>query len=313
MKFRSAFLSILMTIMACTPAFCADWWEQAGNGDTLDQKDVEQGDSAGPLETAVRVNWVDDYIEVVAGGTVDSEKAVNNAHALSMAKKTARHLAYEKLAETINGISITSDATYDRELMVDSNLKTEVQALVRGAQVIDENHDQLSDGSIWARVRLGIHITGPKSLMSSSESWIEKNQDSLESDNFADSGEESKTSEENETGEEVSGLIIDAGGLDLKPAMVPKIYSEGGELIYGPGDVDNSYLTRQGIAGYARSIDQARSNERVGENPMVVKAEKIRGENNCDVVIPVDEASKLMKASSDNDFLEECRVMFVVN
>lgn len=310
MKLRYALLSILISFFLCTTAWCADWWEQAGNeGDSLDQTSVQQGDSGGPLETAVRVNWVDDYIEVVAGGTVDNDKAINSAHALSMAKKTARHLAYEKLAETIKGINITSDATYDRELMVDSNLETRVQGLIRGAQVIDENHKQLADGSIWARVRLGIHITGPKSLMSSTESWIEENRESASTES------ESKqiSSESSEKIENASGVIVDATELDLKPAMVPKIYSQNGELLYGAQDVDNSYLTRFGMAGYARSVEQAKSDERVGENPLVISAEKIKGKNQCDVVLSSDEASRLIKAASENSFLKECRVMFVVN
>ncbi len=302
MKYRISMLMVFLVLVSCPAVLCADWWEASSLKDILDCKTVARTEPTGPIETAVRVNWVDDYIEVIAGGTADTKESVNMAHSLSVAQKTARHLAYEKLAETINGINITSDATYDRELMIDSNLKTRVEALIRGAQVIEEKHDQLADGSIWATVRLGIHIIGPNSLMSSSQPWLQK-QGSSSSSLYS----------QKVAGQGITGLIIDASGLGIKPAMAPRIYSEGGEILYGMQDVDGSYLTRFGMVGYARSIDQAKGLDRIGANPMIIRAQAAKGTHQCDVTISKEDAAKLIQAGSGDPFLRECRVVFVVN
>lgn len=172
---RAIGTAILVTLLFL-PVHASDWWRESeapGPGSTaLDQKVVNM-DS----HDAYRINWVDEYIEVMAGATVDEKRAVNQAHAVSIAKKTARHLAYEKLAETVAGIRITGDATYDRELMLDANLKTSVQAFIRGAMVVSEKVTHYPDGSIWAEVVLGVHLNGDKGLGGPTTRWVIAKQD----------------------------------------------------------------------------------------------------------------------------------------
>ena len=306
--------AVLAMIVISNPAGARDWWQESSGRDSFDQKTVNLSKPMGSIETAVRVNWVDDYIEVIAGGTVDNSQAVNMAHALSMAQKTARHLAYEKLAETISGISITSDATYDRELMVDANLKTSLSALIRGAQVIEEKHEQLADGSIWATVRLGINIVGPGSLMTSTQPWFDNLPRTQLKPRTSSSahGQVPVQPAEKQT-RDYTGLIIDAGGLNIRPAMAPRILGQDGEVLYEVHDVDQDYLTRYGMAGYARSVEQARGLERVGANPMIIKGQEATGNAACDIEISRDDAAALIMAGAGSSFLKESRVVIVVN
>ena len=50
-----------------------------------------------------QVDWQSSRICVIAGATADPNRAVNSAHARSLALKTARVLAYEKMAEMWGG------------------------------------------------------------------------------------------------------------------------------------------------------------------------------------------------------------------
>lgn len=316
---KKAMLTILaaMVCLWAVSAQAEDWWEESAPDTSLDQRVVNESEKKlEPPESAIRVNWVDEYVEVMAGGTADPDKVINEAHAISVATKTARHLAYEKLAETISGINITADAVYDRELMVDSNLQTSVEALIRGAQVVEERHDKLSDGSIWAQVRLGIHLKGQdNSLMSSSKSWMQENLAEA-GDNAQEQEQQDPAAEDTSTEaveEEFTGLIVDAGGREVKPAMAPGIYSESGRQIYGYQDVDQDYLVQHGLVGYAESVQKAREMSRVGDNPLVVEAKQVRGKNSCDLAVSNQEAKKISSASLESPFLEECRVIFVVN
>jgi hypothetical protein len=306
-RLHCAILVCLMLIFTSVTAQARDWWEEAGSDDPLDQKTVVQSGTLGALDTAVRVNWVDEYIEVMAGGTADPRETINMAHAVSVSRKTARHLAYEKLAETIRGINITSDAVYDRELMTDSNLRTGVNALVSGAKVVGERDIQLADGSVWAEVRIGIHITGPNSLMQKTAPWLAK-YETPSSSHTPPSGSASASQVGRAT-----GLVVDAGGLGVRPAMVAKIYSADGSIVYGPQNLTQEYLARFGQVGYSRSVSEARSLKRVGGRPLVVKALEAKGDYKSDVVVSVEDAARIRRELAEKQALSECRVVFAVN
>ena len=304
----SLVLAVVFALLLVSSASARDWWLESAPADTMDQQvvvrpkvapPVKQGSTFVPIDNAVRVNWVDKYIEVVAGGTVDMNQAVNMAHALTIAKKTARHLAYEKLAETIRGIHIDADATYDRELMVDSNLRTKVDALVLGAQVIDETHEQFADGSIMAQVRLGIRIVGSDSLMAGTKDWLGK-KDGIASGIGVSGG-----------GTDHTGVIVMASGLKVKPAMTPRLVGTSGETLYGHKDVSQEYLVKYGLVGYAKSLEQAAKLERVGKNPLVLQASEVTGDYQCDLVLSPEEALKLKRLGAQA--LAESRVVFVAD
>jgi hypothetical protein len=313
---RKAKISFLMSffavILVTTVVFAANWWEEKQAENDLDQKKIiYRKDYPGQVESASRVKWDDQYIEVMAGGTADKKDTVNLAHAYSIATKTARHLAYDKLSETVAGINITSDATYDRELMVDSNLITEVRALIKGARVIKEEKKQMVDGSVWVEVTLGLLLNSKDGLIQPTSLWIDRQPVVEKPVLFSPSSETVKSLPEYGGG--YTGLIIDAAGLKATPAMLPKIKVEDGREILGPNEVDREYMINQGLVGYADSIGKAKAMKRVGSNPLVVKAIGIEGTNKSNIVVSTNDAMKIASATSVNGFLRECRVVVVIN
>ena len=69
----------------------------------------------------------------------------------------------------------------------------------------------------------------------------------------------------------VTGLIIDARGLGLRPAMSPKILDQNGSTVYGPGNFTREFAVKFGVAGYSKNLEQAQVDPRVTGNPLVVK------------------------------------------
>lgn len=69
-----------------------------------------------------------------------------------------------------------------------------------------------------------------------------------------------------------TGLIIDAHGLGVYPAMSPKIYDEEGIEIYGTVEVSPDFVNTNGILGYANTIKQAIEEGLVGDNPLIIRA-----------------------------------------
>jgi len=285
-----------------------NWWESKQAGSTTDQIAVNDGGQNDVVASASRTNWEDGYVEVMAGATADTAETVNMAHAFSVASKTARHLAYEKLAETVNGLNLYSDATYDRELMVDANLRTVMRAMIRNARVVDEKQSQFADGSIWVEVTLGMKMFGEDGLIQPSIDWQQRQPVSTQPAPApvpvkpAPAGDVTYT-----------GLIIDAGGLGASPAMLPKLKTEGGKVIYGTGEIDKDYVMRFGIMGYQNDLEAARKIDRVGGNPLVVKAAGVSGKNRTDFVLSIADAERVLKASAATNFLKECRVVAVLN
>jgi hypothetical protein len=318
--------AIVVGVLATAPLMAADWWKESAPKSTPVDRVVVNHDA----HDAYRVNWVDEYIEVMAGATADDSRAVNQAHAVSMAKKTARHLAYEKLAETVAGLRITSDSTYDRELMLDSNLKVSVQAIIRGAIVVSESVEHYPDGSIWAEVVLGVHMKGDKGLGGPTSSWVlaRENRKSYIVEPNPDQEEEESAQEEKTTAgtdaeeasatdpkfrEKFSGLVVDGRGLGAQPAVFPRVVTESGKVVYGPAMLKQKTLAEKGLVQYASSIEDAKKLERSGKKPLVIKAVGIQGDGKCDLVVSDDAASLIHATLKDGKISKKGAVVFVID
>jgi len=304
----------------------AEWWETKQKSSSVDEIHINKSVLHDGISGASRTNWEDGYIEVMAGATADPEDIINLAHAYSLALKTARHLAYEKLAETVSGLNLYSDSTYDRELMIDSNLRTVLRAMIRNARVVNEEKSQFADGSVWAQVTLGMMLFGEEGLIKPSVAWQERQSvpkpdviplpDTINVEEATTTEETIEVKNEEIKADEIkkySGLIIDARGIKANPAMLPKILSSKGEIIYGKGDYSKDYLIKFGLMGYQKDITGAKTLKRVGSEPLIVKAVSTKGKNRCDFVLSEKDTELLKLAASINSFLKECRVVAVLD
>jgi hypothetical protein len=115
------------------------------------------------------------------------------------------------------------------------------------------------------------------------------------------------------TGGAFTGLVIDAKGLGLMPAMAPKVVDENGNEVYGSRYVSRQYAVQQGMVGYDKDVNAARNNQRVTNNPLVVKAVRATGNNKADLVVANADAQRIHGAAQSQNFLDKCRVMFIVD
>jgi hypothetical protein len=108
-----------------------------------------------------------------------------------------------------------------------------------------------------------------------------------------------------------TGLVIDARGLGLRPALLPKIVDQQGQEIYVGQVATRTNTVEQGVAGYAKDVNAAANNFRVTDNPAVMKALKASGSARTDVMIGQADAQALRQLSSKGEFLQYCRVIIV--
>ncbi len=110
-----------------------------------------------------------------------------------------------------------------------------------------------------------------------------------------------------------SGLVIDARGLGLTPALAPKVLNEAGKTVYGVGFGKRLRSLSGGIVGYEQDMERAQNRDRVAPNALVVKGISVKGTNRTDVVIGNDYAAVLHSMPEHLLFMEHARVIIVID
>jgi len=110
-----------------------------------------------------------------------------------------------------------------------------------------------------------------------------------------------------------TGVVIDSRGLGMKPALVSRILDENGQELYRGNFVPPEKAAQNGLALFSRDLTAAQTNPRVGKNPLTLKGFRVDPANPADVILARGEAQKLAPFAQKGTFLEDCRVMIVVD
>ena len=239
------------------------------------------------------VNWADGTVR--ATGTGVPPTGVPAPQARLMAKRAAVADAYRLLAEAVNGVKVDAETLVKNYVTESDTIKTKVSAMIKGAKIVDEK--RMSDGSY--EVTMEISMYGEDGL---SEAVL--------GDKIGD-GSSVKYSEV--TGGK-TGLIVDARGLKISPAMSPKIIDDKENELYGTfATIDADYVVENGIVDYASSLDEAKKSGRAGSDPIIIKGEKAGNDAfKANVIVKASDADEVRKANSEPHFLEGARVVIVI-
>lgn len=244
------------------------------------------------------INWSVGTVRATGIGAVP-ENVSNPVQAAAMAKRAAVTVARRNLLEIVKGVRVDSETVVNNFVTASDLIKTQVRGFIQGAQIVEEKN--LSYGGV--EVVMEIKLRGP----------------------FADTvlpkvsriqipPAAGATSVAVAQPDKVyTGLVVDARGLGVRPAMAPKVLNEKGEEFYGSAYVSRDYAIQQGMAGYSRDVKAASENERVTDSPLIVKAIKASGSSNSDLIISDQDAQTLQNASRNLKFLNQCKVMIVVD
>ncbi|MFH0886823.1 MAG: LPP20 family lipoprotein [bacterium] len=243
------------------------------------------------------VNWGDGTVR--ATGTGVPPTGVPAPQARLMAKRAAVADAYRLLAEAVNGVKVDAETLVKNYVTESDTIKTKVSALVKGAKIVDEK--RMSDGSY--EVTMEISMYGDDSLA-----------DAVLEDKLKAGGEREIGVNFQEISGEKTGLIIDARGLKISPAMSPKILDEKGKELFGTfATIDADYVVANGIVDYAASLDEAKKSGRAGSDPMIIKGVKAgKDPFKANVIVKTSDADDVKEANSGPHFLEGARVVIVI-
>jgi len=259
------------------------------------------------------INYGDRTIQAIGIGFIP-ENVINAGQARRSAMRIAKQDALRQLIEIVNGVNVTSETTVSGA-MFDDVIKTQVQGAIRGARQIGQPK-YLSDTSVEVVYEVKMaDISRVLLPMAEKAPTL-----TFDDTNVALSGTVAAAAEQQQAGTDtgiksggVTGIIIDGTGLGLRPAMSPRILNQGGSIVYGPGQYSRDYAAANGVAGYAKSLEQAKSDTRVQGNPLVIRAASASGSSSADVIISNADAGKLSVADGAAGLLKNCRVMFVLD
>ncbi|MCP4693467.1 MAG: hypothetical protein GY859_35845, partial [Desulfobacterales bacterium] len=70
---------------------------------------------------------------------------------------------------------------------------------------------------------------------------------------------------------------------------------------------------RRGVSGYAADFEAARTSERTGPNPLIVKGLRAVAAGGVNIIISNADAAKIRGSSEHLSFLKKCRVVIVID
>lgn len=263
------------------------------------------------------VNWSEGIIQAKGIGA-PPEDLYGKPQARPMAMRAAQLDAYRNLLEITKGVRVNSTTLVRNYVTENDVIMTKVEGLVKGAQTVDTEY--MSDGTVEVTVQMSLNGGFAQVILPSDIKDVEPvTPIQKPGDQMPDAGEEpwAPGEPEADTPEPqnaiYTGLVVDARGLSAKPAMAPKIVDEDDREVYGSAFVSREFAIQQGMSGYAKLLESAKANERVTDNPIVVKGLDTQGPGKCDIVISNADAAQLRNASENLSFLKKCKVMIVVD
>lgn len=109
----------------------------------------------------------------------------------------------------------------------------------------------------------------------------------------------------------ISGLVVDARGIEVDYALGPSLYDPQGAALYGIASLTALSASQRSPVVYVHDPADVAAARRAGAQPLFVRATAVR--DGCDLVIDAADAGKLVAAAADAPFLLQGNVVIVVD
>ena len=249
--------------------------------------------------------FMDDYILVMGEG-LPSPTAKTPAQQRLTAERAATVMAYRQLAEFLDGVAIVGDTLVkDAELQYDI-VRAAVAGFIKGVQVVHKEYNK-EEGSALVFVKIG--MTGPNGFAQAMYSKIvgdPKIKKAVIGDKPVYRPKPVLVEEK------YDGLIIDATQQNFRPALINRIFTPKGEVLYDPSKISQKVLVEQGCGEYTNSVDKAKAalESRGVKNAMIITA--IGTVSTSDLQVSDTDAVNIFSANQKGSFLAAAKVAFVL-
>jgi hypothetical protein len=236
----------------------------------------------GDAKVAAGPNWAGQTVKATGAGAPDM-KATSPAQARLGAERAAQLDAFRNLLAQVKGLQISAGKTMN-DAMGKDEVKARVEGLVRGFKIVGKRY--YSDNGVE------IDVEVPLAMLTD---VIDPEPQQM----LATKTEGEKTN---------TGLVIDARGLKVTPALAPRVLAADGKPVYSVDSLSAEARKSSGVASYVQSLDEAKKSMKAGDKPLVIKATDVKG---SDLVLADGDLKKLNETNTS--FLAEGRVVVVMS
>ena len=250
------------------------------------------------------IDWASGVITARGIGKPAAKNNKDTTEARAERFSAAMQNAGQNLFEIVKSIRINTDKYVENLSDEDPSILIKAREMVYETREVETKRKQGPDESLEVLLRFNIYGGFAQMVLPREIKQVESITKVLPGN---------KTPPEGPVPGVFSGLIVDARCLDANPAMVPHIFDEKGQAVYGPAFVSREFAVQKGMAGYLTTIEDAEKSVRVGLKPLMAKGLKTEGPGRCDFVISNSDAAVLRKTSEHLLFLRKCRVVIVLD
>jgi hypothetical protein len=269
---------------------------QAMQGPELDQ--IKTGDEA------LKAGYL-----MVSGLGVGGERPHRGQKEV-MALRAAQILAYRELLESVQGITINSETTVENA-MANEKVRAAVEGVVRGAQTISKHYDPQKD---VATVYIRLPIKGSGSVMEMVLPHLNTIVPPTPEPPYTPpTGTSLPPAPPSQAAlPSADGLIVDVTAHAFRPALINRILTEQGEILYDPSKIAQEILVERGSGDYTTDTGKAKAilSERGSSSPMTIRAQGVA--RRTDIQVSKEDAAAIFAANQQTNFLEGAKVVFVL-
>jgi len=274
------------------------------------------------------IDWENKIVYAVGDG-VPPKDAISPAQARARAKRAATDEAYAALLEAAQEVRVDAEST-TRNFVNDNRVaRNKVEGFVKNAEI--EKLKQFEDGSFQIMMKMPMvgkgglstalypvqrgNVVQVRTVYEISQSTVaaQPTPASPEMPREAPQTPGAPPPQSSKPEPSFTGLIIDAKGLDAKPALFPRILTAGGQTVYDVAIPNPNAAVEEGLVEYRKSLEDAKKLARVGANPLVVKAKQIGGKYSADIVLSEEDSRKILEADGRAKFLGDAKVAVVID
>ncbi len=120
-----------------------------------------------------------------------------------------------------------------------------------------------------------------------------------------------------------TGILIDARGLlpvqgefvkdKAFPSLFPKIWDENMDLLYEKNMTDSKIAQKSGIVRFSSFINESQYVDRIGTDPLRIKARKVFGVYRTDPVISRADALKILSVPENLELLKQGKIVILLD
>ncbi|MBI5903684.1 MAG: hypothetical protein HZB84_09415 [Deltaproteobacteria bacterium] len=259
------------------------------------------------LVTDPRQAFMTGSIVVKGEGAAPPNKTLSAAQKRIMALRAAKVIALREIAEIINGVAVSGETRVVDAAVESDAIRAGVEGIVKGAQVIKEVYDPMSE---MAGVYVSVPMTGPNGVLATLLPQVIPVMPIPQYQPYQPMAPVEPPQQAQ--ARNYDGLILDVREKPFKPALINRVLAKNGEIIYDPTKVAQNILVERGAAEYTNDVGKAKAllGERGSSNPLVVKAGGVV--KSTDVELGPEDASAVFSSNQSNNFLEGAKVVFVL-